>query len=101
MTERTAADMPLPGGDFLLFITRQAIQGFLACGALENPITKRKDVNPPGARMVLEDLKMLREKTRGNLGRDEENSLDKAIDDLGGWVEKLDAQEAGAESQPS
>lgn len=89
MSEQTAADMPLPGGDFLLFITRLSIQGFLACGALENPITKSKQVNPAGARMVLEDLKMLRDKTSGNLGPDEDNSLNKAIEDLGGWVDKL------------
>ncbi|MEZ6019135.1 MAG: hypothetical protein R3F17_03270 [Planctomycetota bacterium] len=37
MTERTAADMPLPGGDFRLFLTRLSIQGFLACGLLETP----------------------------------------------------------------
>lgn len=95
---QTAADMPLPGGDFLLFITRLSIQGFLACGALENPITKKKDVNPPGARMVLADLEMLREKTSGNLGTDESNSLNKAIEDLGGWVAKLDEAENAAEA---
>jgi hypothetical protein len=89
MSQQTAADMPLPGGDFLLFITRLSIQGFLACGALENPLTKRKDVNPPGARMVLEDLKMLRDKTSGHLEPNELNSLNKAIEDLGGWVDKL------------
>ena len=98
MTQQTAADMPLPGGDFLLFITRLSIQGFLACGALENPITKRKDVNPPGARMVLADLEMLREKTSGNLETDEANSLNKAIEDLGGWVAKLDQAQDTAEA---
>ncbi len=97
MSQQTAADMPLPGGDFLLFITRLSIQGFLACGALENPITKSKDVNPAGARMVLADLQMLRDKTSGNLGTDEENSLNKAIEDLGGWVNKL--PEAGAPAE--
>ncbi len=33
--------------------------------------------------MVLADLEMLREKTSGNLGTDESNSLNKAIEDLG------------------
>ena len=99
MSQQTAADMPLPGGDFMLFITRLSIQGFLACGALENPLTKSKQVNPAGARMVLEDLKMLRDKTSGNLGADEGNSLNKAIEDLGVWVDKLPV--AGAPSEPS
>ncbi len=91
--------MPLPGGDFLLFITRLSIQGFLACGALENPITRSKDVNPAGARMVLSDLQMLRDKTSGNLGADEENSLNKAIEDLGAWVNKLPEPGATADAE--
>ncbi|MEZ5973337.1 MAG: DUF1844 domain-containing protein [Planctomycetota bacterium] len=93
MTERTAADMPLPGGDFRLFLTRLSIQGFLACGLLENPITGRKDVNPPGARMVLADLEMLRDKTRGNLEAGEEQTLDKAIEDMSGAVARLEEGE--------
>ncbi|HPF13392.1 MAG: DUF1844 domain-containing protein [Planctomycetes bacterium] len=91
MTQRTASDMPLPGGDFRLFLTRLSLQGFLACGLLENPITGRKDVNPAGARMVLDDLKMLREKTLGNLEPGEEQTIDKAIEDLGHAVAALKA----------
>ncbi len=90
MSERTAADVPLPGGDFRLFLTRLSLQGFLACGLMENPITGKAEVNPPTAHMVLDDLKMLQEKTAGNLEIGEADTLQKAIHDLGSAVAALD-----------
>jgi len=92
MTQRTAADMPLPGGDFRLFLTRLSLQGFLACGLVENPITGKAEVNPPTAHMVLDDLKMLLEKTQGNLEIGEVETLKKAIEDMGQAVANMDAQ---------
>lgn len=79
---RTAADLPLPGGDFRLFVTRLSFQARLALGLLENPLTNTRQQNPDGARMVLDDLSMLREKTLGNLEPDEAAHLDKVIQDL-------------------
>jgi len=78
----TDADLPLPGGDFRLFVTRLSIQAMLALGLLENPLTNTKQRNLDGARMVLDDLSMLREKTLGNLESDEAAHLDKVIRDL-------------------
>ena len=77
-----AEDLPLPGGDFRLFVTRLSFQGLLSLGLLENPLTKSKTVNLPGARMILDDLKVLQEKTRGNLDPDEEAHLQKVVRDL-------------------
>ncbi|MEL6713925.1 MAG: DUF1844 domain-containing protein, partial [Planctomycetota bacterium] len=69
--ERTAGDVPLPGGEFRLFVTRLAYQLMMSCGLLENPVTGTKQVNADNARMLLADLAMLREKTDGNLDPDE------------------------------
>jgi len=80
--QRTAADLPLPGGEFRLFITRLSFQAMLGLGLLENPLTGTKQQNLSGARMVIDDLLMLREKTLGNLGPDEAGHLDKVIRDL-------------------
>lgn len=80
--QRTAADLPLPGGEFRLFVTRLSFQAMLALGLLENPLTGTKQKNPDGARMVIDDLLMLREKTLGNLEPDEAAHLDKVIRDL-------------------
>tara|TARA_R110002126_G_scaffold27665_2_gene92791 strand:+ start:17795 stop:18100 length:306 start_codon:yes stop_codon:yes gene_type:complete len=78
----TAEDLPLPGGDFRLFITRLSFQGLLSCGLLENPVTQTKQINLPGARMVLDDLRMLREKTVGNLTDEEIELIDKTVEQL-------------------
>ncbi len=85
--------MPLPGGDFRLFLTRLSIQGFLACGLMENPITGSKQVNPDSAQMILDDLTMLRDKTQGNLEIGEAETLNKAISDLTGAVAALQPSE--------
>ena len=86
---RTAGDVPLPGGEFRLFVTRLAYQLMMSCGLLENPVTGSKDVHADNARMLLADLVMLQEKTRGNLDDDEEAQLLKVLGDLGPVVERL------------
>lgn len=91
MTEaRRAEDVPLPGGDFRLFLTRLAYQGMLACGLIENPLTGSRQSNPAGARMVLDDVEMLLEKTQGNLTLDEHEHLRKVHSDLTRLVQKLE-----------
>ncbi len=79
---RRADEPPLPGGQFRLFVQKLAFQTLLGLGLLENPLTRRKEVNLPLAKSVLDDLVMLREKTRGNLERDEDEHLSRVIRDL-------------------
>jgi len=79
---RTAADVPLPGGDFRLFVTRLSFQAMLSLGLIENPLTGTKQVNAASARMIVDDLRMLLEKTQGNLEPDEEAYLGKISGDL-------------------
>jgi len=86
---RKASDMPLPGGNFHLFVSRLSIQAMISMGILENPLTKRKEVHPGNARMLLDDLAMLREKTAGNLDADERSHLDKVIADLSGAMARI------------
>ena len=87
--ERRADEVPLPGGDFRLFLTRLAYQGMLACGLIENPLTRTKAVNAASARMILEDVGMLIEKTQGNLSLDEKEHLDKVYADLSRLVARV------------
>jgi hypothetical protein len=79
---RRASDVPLPGGNFHLFVTRLSIQAMISMGILENPLTQRKEATPGNAKMLLMDLEMLREKMVGNLDDEEEAHLDKVIGDL-------------------
>ena len=97
--KRTAENVPLPGGDFRLFTTRLAYQLMMSCGLLENPVTGGTSPNQDNARMLLDDLRMLAEKTRGNLEEDEEQQLSKVLSDLTPVVEKLSQGEATAEPE--
>ncbi len=80
--DREGDDLPLPGGDFRLFIIRLNLQAMLSLGMLENPLTQTRTLNLPNARMLIDDLLMLREKTESNLEPDESSHLDKVISDL-------------------
>lgn len=88
---RRASDMPLPGGNFHLFVTRLSIQAMISMGILENPLTNRREATPGNARMLLMDLEMLREKMVGNLDDEEEAHLDKVIADLEGALTRLES----------
>ncbi len=95
--QRTAESVPLPGGDFRLFTTRLAYQLMMSCGLLENPVTGGISPNPDNAQMLLDDLRMLAEKTRGNLEEDEEQQLSKVLSDLTPVVEKLTQGDVGSD----
>jgi hypothetical protein len=88
--QRRASDVPLPGGDFRLFVTRLSFQAMIALGLIENPVTKTKQANADSARMLVDDLQMLREKTAGNLEEDEAQYLDKILGDLRHHLTRLD-----------
>ncbi len=79
---RTAEDVSLPGGNFRLFIQRLGLIGLQSLGLIENPLTGEKRVHRANARMTIDDLRMLREKTRGNLDPDEARHLDELIAEL-------------------
>jgi hypothetical protein len=86
-----ASDVPLPGGNFHLFVSRLSIQALISMGILENPLTRTKEVRAGNARMLMDDLRMLREKTAGNLDGDERAHLEKVIGDLENAMAKLSA----------
>jgi len=98
---RTADQVPLPGGNFRLFITRLSYQAMMSLGILENPITNTKQTNLPNARMLLDDLIMLQDKTGGNLDPDEHEHLEKIVRDLEhvfGQIERGEADPASAQT---
>ncbi len=84
MTDETksASDIPLPGGNFRLFIQRLGYQSLMSLGVIENPLTGTKQKNLDNARMLLDDLQMLKAKTEGNLDAEELEHLEKMLRDL-------------------
>jgi uncharacterized protein DUF1844 len=79
---RRAEDLPLPGGSFTLFVQKLAYQTLMMLGVVENPLTRRKEPNLPFAQAAIDDLMMLREKTRGNLSPEEEQQLTQVVGEL-------------------
>jgi len=88
MNEEPIQQEAPPGGDFRLFVTRLSFQGMISMGMLENPLTGKKDKNLPNARMLLDDLLMLREKTSGNLDQDEVEFIEQVVANFSAVVEK-------------
>ena len=79
---RKASDMPLPGGDFRLFVQSLAHQGAVALALIENPLTQKKEQDLPTARYFIDLLAMLEEKTQGNLTPDETKFLGDVLSQL-------------------
>ncbi len=90
---RPADQIPLPGGNFRLFIQRLGYQGLMTLGLIENPLTDTREVHLENAKMLIDDLAMLQEKTSGNLDPDEDEHLTKLLGDLQRAYESVEGRE--------
>ncbi|MHC4197220.1 MAG: DUF1844 domain-containing protein [Planctomycetota bacterium] len=73
---------PIPEANFLLFVSGFATQALIALGQFENPMTKTKETNLDQACYTIDTLKMIQEKTKGNLTPEEERYLQGVLYDL-------------------
>jgi hypothetical protein len=84
---------------FIEFVLMQAQQIALMLGQIPGPDGKPMEPNLPVARIFIDQLEMIREKTRGNLSREEEDVLTKVLADLQlAFVEAGQARPAPAAS---
>jgi hypothetical protein len=67
---------------FTEFLMGIASSAFIYLGLVEHPATGRRQVNLPAAKESIDMLKMLREKTKGNLTQGEEKFFDDLLADL-------------------
>ena len=67
---------------FLEFVMMQAQHAAIFLGQIPNPQTGQPEVNLEVARMFIDQLVMIQEKTRGNLTNDEETVLKNALSSL-------------------
>jgi hypothetical protein len=79
---RTAEDLPLPGGDFRLFVQKLGYQALISLGIVENPLTREHGTNLAMARGVIDDLMMLRDKTEGNLTEEEAAHIQSVVGEV-------------------
>ncbi len=67
---------------FIEFIMMQAQQAALCLGQIPHPSTGKPELNLDAARLFIDHLEIVKEKTRGNLNKDEEKILTSILTEL-------------------
>ena len=67
---------------FKIFISSLSMQAMIAMGKLQNPVTNKTEKNMGQAKYLIDTLGILKEKTKGNLDKDEESILEDSLFNL-------------------
>ena len=81
-TEGQQKTAPPPELDFSSFIISLATTAQVSLGTIPNPQTGQPQQSLPVAKQMIDILGMLKEKTKGNLSKEEEPLLDSALFNL-------------------
>ncbi len=81
-TDGSDQHSPLPEINFATFVVSLNASALMHLGAIEDPTTGKTDKNLSMAKQTIDILKLLEEKTAGNLSKDEENLLKSILYDL-------------------
>ncbi len=65
-----------PEAKFTFLVSSLASQVLIHLGLIENPVSKKKEIDLEGAKFAIDLLQMLSEKTRGNLSDPEKRYLE-------------------------
>ena len=84
---------------FIEFVMMQAQNAALFLGQIPNPQTGQAEVNLEVARMFIDQLAMIQEKTRGNLTSEESTVLRNALSSL--QMAFVEATSAATDEQPA
>jgi len=68
--------------DFRFFVTTLALQASIFLGAIPHPSTQKMEENLPQAKLLIDTLGMLKEKTQGNLTTEEDSLLENYLYEL-------------------
>ena len=68
--------------EFMAVLMEVATPAFIHLGLAEHPATGRPEINLPAGQQAIEMLRILREKTVGNLSREEEEFFEGLLADL-------------------
>lgn len=82
-SDEKAPEAPeMPEVTFGLFISGLLMEALIALGDVEHPVTKKKELSVHHAKFIIETLTMLKDKTKNNLTKEEEDSLEAVLYDL-------------------
>jgi hypothetical protein len=65
----------IPQANFAFFVTTLGIQVAISLGEIPNPVTNKIEENLEQAQYLIDTLEMLKEKTKNNLSKEEEDLL--------------------------
>ncbi len=74
----------VPEANFVLFISGLATQALLQLGEAKHPVTNADETNLTHAKYTIDSLKILEEKTKGNLSDEESKYFTNLLYDLRG-----------------
>lgn len=77
-----ADKVPLPEINFASFVLSLSSSALLHFGQIPDPMTNKTERNLPLAKQTIDILGILKEKTKGNLTKDEEQLMDSLLHDL-------------------
>jgi len=72
-----SAQLPTP--DFQLLASTFATQAAVSLGQMDNPVTKKREVDLSQAKFAIDLLEVLQKKTAGNLDSEEEQFLEQCL----------------------
>ena len=72
----------VPEINFIGYITSLAFQAMIFLGEVANPLTNEIDKNLPQAKLLVDTLVLLKEKTTGNLDQNEKEALESFVYEL-------------------
>jgi len=67
---------------FQMLVTNFAMEALISMGAMENPSTKKTEVNLDHAKYAIDMLQIIAEKTKGNLTDQEKKAIEGTLYDL-------------------
>jgi hypothetical protein len=72
----------LEKASFLSIVLRMATGAYISLGLVEDPTTEKKNKDLEMSKYLIDSLIILRDKTKGNLNKEEEGYLNNIIHDL-------------------
>lgn len=75
-------DIPLREINFATFILSLSSSAMLHFGDIEDPVSGKKERNLQGAKQTIDMIDMLKEKTKGNLTKEEEMLIENVLYEL-------------------
>lgn len=71
-----------PEADFKFFVTTLSLQASIFLGIIANPSTNKVEEDLSQAKFIIDTLGMLRDKTKGNLSKEEDEFLENVLYEL-------------------